>query len=92
MVSNIRLLQQGRLTKGNGNGQAMNLAIMQAAIGPVKATAEAMSEAAGHTERNSAAVTAPRVNTTSSGPAMKQCTFNWKAEDKYNNLLNFEGR
>ena len=53
------------------------------------AVLQAMSEAAGSTERNEASII-ETVRTRTSGPAFKQLTFNWKAQDKYNELLKFD--
>ena len=62
----------------------------QAAIEDMRWAVQAMSEATGHTERNNAAVTALGMSTRCSVPSLKQMTFNWKAQGKYNELLHFE--
>ena len=68
----------------------MTQAIMQAAIEVMKTAVEAMSEVKGPAKRNNTAVATPSVSTTDSGPVLKQPAFNWKAQGKYNELLNFE--
>ena len=46
-----------------------------------------MSKVAGPTERNNAAMAAWSMSARSSGLALKQPTVNWKAQDKYGELL-----
>ena len=48
-----------------------------------------MSEAADPAESNWVPV-AEDISTTTSGPALKQPTFNWEVQEKCNELLNFE--
>ena len=56
----------------------------------MKVAVQAMSEAVSPTKRTNAAVAAPIMRSRNSGPAMKQSTLSWKAQDKYGELLNFE--
>ena len=57
---------------------------MQTPIEAVKAAVQGMTEAEG-----GAAVTTS-TSTRICGPPCSQTTFNWKAQEKYNELLNFE--
>ena len=74
------------------NAQSVTQGIMQAAIGTTKVSIQAMSEAAGPTNGNNALATTAGLRTRSSRPALEQLTYNWKAHDKYNELLNFESK
>ena len=66
------------------NVHAVTQTIMQAAIEAVEAATEAMSEAASPTERRNAAVTVLNKSARNSRPALKQPTYNWNAQAKYN--------
>ena len=55
----------------------------QAAIEAIKAAMQAISEAAGPTNRNNAVVTTPSMITRSCRSALKQLTFNLNAQDGY---------
>ena len=63
---------------------------MRIGIDSMMVAIQTMSEAADSTERNSVPVSTLSMSTSHSGPALKQLTFNLKAQDKYNKLLNFE--
>ena len=87
-----RQSQQVRLTKRKKveNAKAMTQAVTQAATEATKIEMQAISEAEGPTQRNNATVTTPSMSTRSSRPVVKQVTFDWKCQDQYNELLNFE--
>ena len=62
---------------------------MHTAIETMKVVVQAVSEAAGP-ERTNGAANAACMSARTSGPALKQPTFNWNAQEKCNKLLNFE--
>ena len=67
----------------------MTQAIMQAAVGVFEAAVQAISGAASPKRNNGAAVAGSKSARTS-GPSLKQPTFNFRAQYKYNELLNFK--
>ena len=71
------------------NPQAITQGMMQAATEAPKSAVQAMSEAAGPAERNETPI-AEGMSARTSQPSVKQLSFNWKAKDKYNKLLNYE--
>ena len=64
--------------------------ITQAAIEAAKAASQAMTEAAGLSERTNGATGPACMRTRTSKPSLKQTIFYWKAQDKYDELLNLE--
>ena len=62
---------------------------MQAAIEATKAMAQTMSEAAGPNERNGH-LSQKTWRPEQVDQLLKQQALNWKAHNKYNELLNFE--
>ena len=67
----------------------MTQAIMQIVTEGAKAVVQTMSQAAGH-KRNYEAAAAASMSARTNGPSLKHPIFNWKAQDKYNELLSFE--
>ena len=59
-------------------------------IDTVNAAAQVFTEAAGPTKRDDRTPLTESISTLTSGPALKQMTFNWKAQDNYDKLLSFE--
>ena len=60
--------------------------MVQAGIETIKGVIMAVRETEGPTKSRRAMQAVPRAG----GPKIRQLTFNWKAQDKYNELNNFK--
>ena len=70
--------------------QTVMHAMIQAATKAMEAAVQAMSKVVGPAEGTNGKAIAASMIIRASEPSLKQPTFNRKAQDKYNKLLNFE--
>ena len=62
---------------------------MQGVRGAMNAVVQAIREASSPPERNNGAAPAVGMNARAGRPWLKQPKFNWKAQDKHNEMQNF---